>query len=75
MGHYLFLYYKRAASGYCGALFDVTGTLIGITSSKIVADEYENMGFVIPSNTVVGVVNKIISKQNEPDRLVGNRDA
>ena len=58
-----------------GALFDVTGKLIGINSSKIVADEYENMGFVIPSNTVVGVVNKIISKQNEPDRLVGNRDA
>ena len=54
-----------------GALLDINGKLIGINSSKIVAEEYENMGFAIPSNIVVEVVQKIISKQNEPAAYIG----
>ncbi len=54
-----------------GALLDTTGKLIGINSSKIVAEEFEGMGFAIPSNKVVEVVKRIISKENEPDPYIG----
>lgn len=54
-----------------GALLDSTGKLIGINSSKIVAEEYEGMGFAIPSNKVAEVVKKIISKENSPEPYVG----
>ena len=54
-----------------GALLDVTGKLIGINSSKIVAEEFEGMGFAIPSNKVVEVVKNIISKENSPEPYIG----
>ena len=54
-----------------GALLDVTGKLIGINSSKIVAEEFEGMGFAIPSNKVVEVVKNIISKENSPGPYIG----
>ena len=54
-----------------GALLDSTGKLIGINSSKIVAEEYESMGFAIPSNKVSEVVKNIISKENSPEPYVG----
>lgn len=54
-----------------GALLDTTGKLIGINSSKIVAEEFEGMGFSIPSNKVVEVVKNIISKENSPEPYIG----
>lgn len=54
-----------------GALLDTTGKLIGINSSKIVAEEFEGMGFAIPSNKVAEVVKNIISKQNSPEPYIG----
>ncbi|MBO4432262.1 MAG: trypsin-like peptidase domain-containing protein [Clostridia bacterium] len=54
-----------------GALLDSTGKLIGINSSKIVAQEYESMGFAIPSNKVSEVVKNIISKENSPEPYIG----
>ena len=54
-----------------GALLDTTGKLIGINSSKIVAEEFEGMGFAIPSNKVVEVVKKIISRENSPEPYIG----
>lgn len=54
-----------------GALLDTTGKLIGINSSKIVAEEFEGMGFSIPSNKVVEVVKSIISKENSPEPYIG----
>ncbi|MBR5923787.1 MAG: trypsin-like peptidase domain-containing protein, partial [Clostridia bacterium] len=54
-----------------GALLDINGKLIGINSSKIVAEEYEGMGFAIPSNKVSEVVKGIISRENEPDPYIG----
>lgn len=54
-----------------GALLDTTGKLVGINSSKIVAEEYEGMGFAIPVNTVVEKCNSIISKENKPEAYVG----
>lgn len=44
-----------------GALVNEFGQVIGINSMKIVADEYEGMGFSVPSSVFVKVVNEIIA--------------
>ena len=54
-----------------GALVNTKGELVGINSSKIVAAEYEGMGFAIPSNTVVEICNNIISRENAPEPYIG----
>lgn len=54
-----------------GALVNTKGELVGITSSKIVSEEFEGMGFAIPSNTVIGICKKIIDKQNDPEPYTG----
>lgn len=43
-----------------GALLNMYGQVVGITSSKIVASEYEGIGFAIPSVTVKSVVEELI---------------
>ncbi|MCH5316766.1 MAG: trypsin-like peptidase domain-containing protein [Eubacterium sp.] len=43
-----------------GALFNMYGQVIGITSSKIAATDYEGMGFAVPSNTAVNTANSLI---------------
>lgn len=43
-----------------GALINSYGQIIGINTSKLVAEEYEGMGFAIPSNTVISIINNII---------------
>ena len=54
-----------------GALVDTTGKLVGINSSKIVSEEFEGMGFAIPSNETVEICEKIISKENSPEPYIG----
>ncbi len=54
-----------------GALLDASGNLIGINSSKIVSEEFENMGFAIPINSVVEICNKIISNKDSEEPYVG----
>ncbi len=54
-----------------GALVNTKGELVGINSSKIVSEEFEGMGFAIPSNTVVKICDNIISKENSPEPYVG----
>lgn len=54
-----------------GALVNTKGMLVGINSSKIVSEEFEGMGFAIPSNTVVEICNKIIEKENSPEPYIG----
>ncbi len=54
-----------------GALVNTEGKLVGINSSKIVSEEFEGMGFAIPSNTVVEICNKIIEKENSPEAYIG----
>ncbi len=54
-----------------GALVNTQGKLVGINSSKIVSEEFEGMGFAIPSNTVVEICNKIIEKENSPEAYIG----
>ncbi len=51
-----------------GALVNSYGQVIGVNSQKIVDNEYENMGFAIPSKVVQNVVNNLISKGYVPDR-------
>lgn len=54
-----------------GALVDTQGRLVGINSSKIVSEEFEGMGFAIPSNTVKEICDKIIEKENSPEPYIG----
>lgn len=54
-----------------GALVNTKGELVGINSSKIVSEEFEGMGFAIPSNTVVEICDNIISKENSPEPYIG----
>lgn len=54
-----------------GALVNTKGQLVGINSSKIVSEEYEGMGFAIPSNTVVEICKRIIERENSPEPYVG----
>jgi len=42
-----------------GGLFDETGNLIGIVNSKVVDEKVENIGYAIPSSTVIAVVDNI----------------
>ncbi len=44
-----------------GALVNSFGQVIGINSMKIVADEYEGMGFAVPSSVFVEIVNEIMA--------------
>ena len=43
-----------------GALLNEFGQVIGMNTAKLVATDYEGMGFAIPSNTVMQIINKII---------------
>ena len=45
-----------------GALVNRFGQLIGINSMKIVAADYEGMGFSVPSSVFVKVVNELVAK-------------
>ena len=54
-----------------GALVNTKGQLVGINSSKIVSEEFEGMGFALPSNQAVEICKKIISKQNNPEPYIG----
>ncbi len=54
-----------------GALVNSKGELVGINSSKIVAQEFEGMGFAIPSNTVKQICKDIIDRENSPEPYIG----
>lgn len=54
-----------------GALVNAKGELVGINSSKIVSEEFEGMGFAIPSNTVKEICEGIIERENSPEPYVG----
>ncbi len=43
-----------------GALVNSFGQVVGINSMKIVDDEYEGMGFAVPSSVFVEIVNEIM---------------
>lgn len=45
-----------------GALINLSGQVIGINSLKISSDKVEGLGFAIPSNDVVDIINEIMEK-------------
>ena len=51
-----------------GALINEYGQVIGMNTAKLVATDYEGMGFAIPSNTVAEIVNKLIKYGYVNDR-------
>ena len=54
-----------------GALVNTKGELVGINSAKIVAEEFEGMGFAIPSNTVVEICDSIIDNEDSTEPYIG----
>ena len=54
-----------------GALVNIKGELIGIPSSKIVAENVNGMGFAIPADKVKEVCDKVIDKGETPDPYIG----
>lgn len=51
-----------------GALVNEYGQVIGINSMKIVDEDYEGMGFAVPSDIAESIVNSLISYGYVPDR-------
>ena len=51
-----------------GALINEHGQVIGMNTAKLVGTDYEGMGFAIPSNTVIDIVNKLIKYGYVNDR-------
>ncbi len=54
-----------------GALVDSEGKLIGINTAKISAEDYEGMGFAIPSNTVKEICDNIIANKDVKKAYIG----
>ena len=54
-----------------GALVNAKGELIGISSSKLVDESYEGMGFAIPSNKVKEICDGLIAHEGEGDPYTG----
>lgn len=53
-----------------GALVDMNGHVVGINSSKIVATEYEGLGFAIPADTAQPIVSDLIEFGYVRDRAM-----
>lgn len=51
-----------------GALVNMYGQVIGITSAKLLGEEYDRVGFAIPTVTVKRVVDQLISNGKVTDR-------
>lgn len=45
-----------------GALVDMYGHIIGVTSSKLASSEYDNVGYAIPTTTVKRIAEELISE-------------
>ncbi len=53
-----------------GPLINVYGQVIGINSSKISAQEFEGMGFAIPINDAMPIINDLIENGRVTDRAM-----
>jgi len=54
-----------------GALVDAQGKLIGINSAKMASENFEGMGFAIPVNHAVAIVDRIIKNVDAPKPYMG----
>lgn len=51
-----------------GPLFNMWGQVIGITSSKLVAESYDNIGFAITTNSAKPIIEQLLEDGYIPDR-------
>ncbi len=51
-----------------GALYNLYGQVVGITSAKLVGDEYEGVGFAIPTAVVKPIVDSLIKHKKVKNR-------
>ena len=54
-----------------GALTDSSGKLIGVNSAKMASSDFEGMGFAIPVNDAVEIVDRIIKNVDAPKPYFG----
>ncbi|MBB6444623.1 S1C family serine protease [Bacillus benzoevorans] len=54
-----------------GALMNTSGQVMGINSLKIAEDNVEGLGFAIPSNDVVAIINEIMEKGHVERPYIG----
>lgn len=54
-----------------GALVNGAGQLIGISSAKLASTNFEGMGFAIPVNDAISIVDKLISNQGKTAPYLG----
>lgn len=54
-----------------GALVDTSGKVIAVNSSKYVNESYEGMGFAIPIDTVLEIIDEIFENKDDPQPYVG----
>ena len=54
-----------------GALVNTAGKVIAMNSSKLVDESFEGMGFAIPINTVLQIVNDILNNKDNPQPYLG----
>jgi serine protease Do len=54
-----------------GALVDIEGKLIGINSAKMASASFEGMGFAIPVNDAVQIIDRIIKNIDAPKPYLG----
>lgn len=54
-----------------GALVNGSGQLIGISSAKLASTSFEGMGFAIPVNDAVSIVDQLISNQGKTAPYLG----
>ncbi len=60
-----------------GPLFNMSGEVIGIVTLKIAGENYEGLGFALPMESVIGMINDIIrnGKITDPDAGGANHGA
>ena len=54
-----------------GALIDINGNIIGINTAKAFEEAVEGMGYAIPSNTVIPIINKLLTDGTIPKPFLG----
>ncbi len=54
-----------------GALVNSEGKLIGINSAKMASDNFEGMGFAIPVNHAITIVDRIVKNVDAPKPYIG----
>ena len=53
-----------------GAMFDASGRLIGIVNAKNVEDDVENMGYALPVNNAIAVMNNALANNGQVKRAM-----